>query len=40
MKKEDIKKIFLENKESLKKYNVKSIALFGSYVRGGTERRQ
>jgi predicted nucleotidyltransferase len=34
MKKEDIKKIVLENKESLKKYNVKSIALFGSYVRG------
>ncbi len=34
MKKEDIKKILLENKEILKKYNVKSIALFGSYVRG------
>ena len=34
MKKEDIRKILLENKEILKKYNVKSIALFGSYVRG------
>lgn len=34
MKKEDIKKILVENKEILKKYNVKSIALFGSYVRG------
>ncbi|MGE5444099.1 MAG: nucleotidyltransferase family protein [Ignavibacteriales bacterium] len=33
MKKEDIKKILVENKEILKKYNVKSIALFGSYVR-------
>lgn len=34
MKKEEIKKILLENKETLKKYKVKSIALFGSYVRG------
>ncbi len=34
MKKEDIKKILVENKEILKKYKVKSIALFGSYVRG------
>jgi predicted nucleotidyltransferase len=34
VKKEDIKKILLENKEILKKYNVKSISLFGSYVMG------
>ncbi|MER3446801.1 MAG: nucleotidyltransferase [Candidatus Dadabacteria bacterium] len=34
MKKEDIKKILIENKETFKKYKVKSIALFGSYVRG------
>ncbi len=33
MTKEEIKKILLENKEILKKYKVKSIALFGSYVR-------
>ncbi len=33
MTKEEIKKILLENKEILKKYGVKSIALFGSYVR-------
>jgi len=33
MTKEDIKKILSANKEILKKYKVKSIALFGSYVR-------
>lgn len=33
MTKEEIKKILLENKELLRKYKVKSIALFGSYVR-------
>lgn len=33
MTKEEIKKILSENKEILKKYKVKSIALFGSYVR-------
>lgn len=33
MTKEKIKKILLKNKEILKKYKVKSIALFGSYVR-------
>lgn len=33
MKKEEIKSIILRNKEILKKYKVKSIALFGSYVR-------
>jgi len=33
MTKEEIKKTLSENKEILKKYKVKSIALFGSYVR-------
>jgi hypothetical protein len=33
MTKNQVKKIILENKEILKKYKVKSIALFGSYVR-------
>ena len=33
MTKEDIKKILSENKEILKRYKVKSIALFGSYAR-------
>ena len=33
MTKEEIKKILSKNKEILKKYKVKSIALFGSYVR-------
>jgi len=33
MTKEDIKRLLKENKEILKKYKVKSIALFGSYVR-------
>lgn len=33
MTKEDIKKIIRENKNILKKYKVKSVALFGSYVR-------
>lgn len=33
MKKEKIKNIILQNKEILEKYKVKSIALFGSYVR-------
>lgn len=33
MTKEEIKKILSENKEILKRYKVKSIALFGSYVR-------
>jgi len=33
MTKEEIKKIIREHKEILKKYKVKSIALFGSYVR-------
>lgn len=33
LKKEDIKKIIKANKYLLKKYTVKSIALFGSYVR-------
>lgn len=34
MRKEDIKRIILQNSGLLKKYKVKSIALFGSYVRG------
>ena len=33
MTKEDIKRIIFANIENLKKYKVKSIALFGSYVR-------
>ena len=33
MKKEDIKRVLFANIENLKKYKVKSIALFGSYVR-------
>ena len=33
MTKEDIKKILLANREILMKYKVKSIAVFGSYVR-------
>jgi len=33
MTKEDIKKIIREHKGILKKYKVKSIALFGSYVK-------
>jgi len=33
MTKDDIKRIIREHKEILKKYRVKSIALFGSYVR-------
>lgn len=33
MTKEEIKKILLKNKDILKRYKVKSIALFGSYVR-------
>jgi len=33
MTKDEIKNIILKNKEILKKYKVKSIALFGSYVR-------
>jgi len=38
MTKEEVKKILSGNKEILKKYKVKSIALFGSYVRN--EQRQ
>ena len=34
MTKEEIKKIIRENKEILQKYKVKSISIFGSYVRG------
>lgn len=33
MTKEEIKNIVLENREVLRRYKVKSIALFGSYVR-------
>jgi len=33
MTKQEIKKIILKNKSILKKYDVKSIALFGSFVR-------
>ena len=33
MTKEDIKKVLIANREILKKYKVKSIALFGSYAR-------
>jgi len=33
MTKEDIKKIIKKHKEIINKYRVKSIALFGSYVR-------
>jgi len=33
MTKEDIKKALSDNKEILKRYRVKSMALFGSYVR-------
>ena len=33
MTKEQIKNIILKNRERLKKYKVKSIAIFGSYVR-------
>lgn len=36
---EDIKKILLENKQILKeKYKVKTLAIFGSYVRGEQKR--
>jgi len=38
MTKEEVKKILSGNKEILKKYRVKSIALFGSYARN--EQRQ
>ncbi|PJB49387.1 MAG: nucleotidyltransferase [Chloroflexi bacterium CG_4_9_14_3_um_filter_45_9] len=38
MTKEEVKQILSGNKEILKKYKVKSIALFGSYVRN--EQRQ
>ncbi|MBF0564737.1 MAG: nucleotidyltransferase family protein [Nitrospirae bacterium] len=38
MTKEDIKSILWANKEVLNRYRVKSIALFGSYVRN--EQRQ
>jgi len=31
--KEDIKKVLIANREILKKFKVKSIALFGSYAR-------
>jgi predicted nucleotidyltransferase len=34
MTKEDIKNIINKHKEIIEKYKVKSIALFGSYVRG------
>jgi len=33
MTKQDIKKMLSDNKDILKRYKVKSIALFGSYVR-------
>jgi hypothetical protein len=33
MTKEDIKRIIKEHKDILEKYRVKSVALFGSYVR-------
>ena len=33
MTKDDVKRIIIENKDILKKYTVKSISLFGSYVR-------
>ena len=33
MTKDDIKRIIIENKDIIKKYKVKSISLFGSYVR-------
>lgn len=33
MTKEEIKRVLFSNRESLKKYKVNSIALFGSYVR-------
>lgn len=39
MTKQEIKKIILENKEILKKYKVKSIALFGSCVRDEQMKR-
>ena len=35
MTKEDIKRIIGEHRDILEKYKVKSIALFGSYVRNG-----
>lgn len=38
MTKEEIKRIIRENKEILKKYKVKSVALFGSYVRNEQKR--
>lgn len=34
MTKDDIKEILVKHKSLLKKHNVKSIALFGSFVRG------
>ncbi|KAF0134516.1 MAG: DNA polymerase beta domain-containing protein [Candidatus Saganbacteria bacterium] len=34
MTKEDIKKALKENKDILEKYQVRTISLFGSYVRG------
>ncbi len=39
MTKEEIKRIIIEYKEILKKYRVKSIALFGSYVRGEQKKK-
>ena len=38
MTKEEVKKILSGNKEILRKYKVKSIALFGSYVRNEQRR--
>lgn len=38
MKKEDIKKILIKNKEILKKYKVNRIGVFGSVVRGKTKK--
>lgn len=38
MKKEDIKKILIKNKEILKKYKVNRIGIFGSVVRGKTKK--
>jgi predicted nucleotidyltransferase len=33
MTKQEIKKVLLKNRETLKRYKVRSIGLFGSYVR-------
>lgn len=38
MTKQEIKKIILKNKSVLRKYDVRSIALFGSFVRGGQRK--